>query len=57
MRGGGQNIGYLDSADYVDYIVNATEEGFYDISYRVASDGSQDYANGGIIELQLLKIH
>ena len=54
-EGGGQNIGYLDSADYVDYIVNATEEGFYDISYRVASDGSQDYANGGIIELQLLK--
>ena len=54
-EGGGQNIGYLDSADYVDYIVNATEEGFYDISYRVASDGSQDYANGGIIQLQLLK--
>ena len=54
-EGGGQNIGYLDSADYVDYIVNATEEGFYDISYRVASDGSEDYANGGIIQLQLLK--
>ena len=52
--GGGQNIGYLDSADYLDYIINVTEEGFYDISYRVASDGSQDYANGGIIELQML---
>ena len=53
-EGGGQNIGYLDSADYLDYIINVTEEGFYDISYRVASDGSQDYANGGIIELQML---
>ena len=53
-EGGGQNIGYLDSADYVDYIINVTEEGFYDISYRVASDGSQDYANGGVIELQKL---
>jgi hypothetical protein len=53
-EGGGQNIGYLDSADYLDYIINVTEEGFYDISYRVASDGSQDYAKGGIIELQML---
>ena len=50
----GQNIGYLDSADYVDYIINVTKTGYYDLSYRVASDGSQDYANGGTIELQLL---
>ena len=53
-EGGGQNIGYLDSADYVDYVVNVSETGLYDLSYRVASDGSQDYANGGTIELQLL---
>ena len=53
-EGGGQNIGYLDSADYVDYVVNVSKTGLYDLSYRVASDGSQDYANGGTIELQLL---
>ena len=54
-EGGGQNIGYLDSADYVDYIINVTKAGLYDLSYRVASDGSQDYANGGTIQLQLLE--
>jgi len=53
-EGGGQNIGYLDSADYVDYVVNVSKTGLYDLSYRVASDGSEDYANGGTIELQLL---
>ncbi len=54
-EGGGQNIGYLDSADYADYIINVTKTGLYDLSYRVASDGSQDYANGGTIQLQLLE--
>ena len=54
-EGGGQNIGYLDSADYVDYIINVTKSGLYDLSYRVASDGSQDYAKGGTIMLQLLE--
>ena len=54
-EGGGQNIGYLDSADYVDYIINVTKAGLYDLSYRVASDGSQDYAKGGTIMLQLLE--
>ena len=53
--GGGQNIGYLDSADYVDYIINVTKTGLYDLSYRVASDGSQDYANGGTIKLLLME--
>ena len=53
-EGGGQNIGYLDSADYADYIINVQKTGLYDLSYRVASDGSQDYANGGTIKLQLM---
>jgi aryl-phospho-beta-D-glucosidase BglC (GH1 family) len=53
--GGGQNIGYLDSADYVDYIINVTKTGLYDLSYRVASDGSQDYADGGTIKLLLME--
>ena len=54
-EGGGQNIGYLDSADYVDYIINVTKTGLYNLSYRVASDGSQDYANGGTIKLLLME--
>ena len=54
-EGGGQNIGYLDSADYADYIINVQKTGLYDLSYRVASDGSQDYANGGTIKLQLME--
>ena len=53
-EGGGQNIGYLDSLDYADYILSVTKTGVYDISYRVAADGSQDYANGGTIEMQLI---
>ncbi len=53
-QGGGQNIGYLDSLDYVDYILSVSKTGAYDISYRVAADGSQDYANGGTIEMQLI---
>ena len=47
-----QYIGYLDSADYTDYIIDVKKSGIYDLSYRVASDGSQSYANGGKIELQ-----
>ena len=47
-----QYIGYLDSADYTDYILDVKKSGIYDISYRVASDGNQSYANGGKIELQ-----
>ena len=54
-EGGGQNIGYLDSADYVDYIINVNKTGLYDLSYRAASDGSQDYANGGTIKLLLME--
>ena len=53
--GGGQNIGYLDSADYADYVINVQKAGLYDLSYRVASDGSQDYANGGTIKLLLME--
>ena len=47
-----QYIGYLDSADYTDYIIDVKKSGIYDLSYRVASDGNQSYANGGKIELQ-----
>lgn len=47
--GGGQNIAYLDPGDYLDYAVNITRPGAYQISYRTASQ----FATGGI-ELQLV---
>jgi aryl-phospho-beta-D-glucosidase BglC (GH1 family) len=47
--GGGENIGFLDPGDYLDYEVNVTSTGTYRVDYRTAS------LNGtGGIELQLL---
>jgi hypothetical protein len=47
--GGGENIGYLDVGDYVDYNIYVNPSGSFKIDYRNASDGH----NGGI-ELQLI---
>jgi endoglucanase len=47
--GGGQNIGFLDPGDYLDYEINVTNSGMYSISYRTASLN----ANGSI-ELQFI---
>ena len=38
--GGGKNIGYTDSGDYADYLVNAEEEGNFIFIARVASESS-----------------
>lgn len=48
-QGGGQNIAYLDPGDYLDYEVNITTPGAYQVSYRTASQ----FGSGGI-ELQLI---
>lgn len=45
--GGGQNIAYTNTGDYLDYYVYIPSDGNYSIDYRVASTG------GGAIELQL----
>lgn len=47
--GGGQNIGYLNPGDYLDYYINAAYSGSFQVSYRNASNGF----NGGL-ELQLI---
>lgn len=47
--GGGQNIGFLDPNDYLDYDVNIVVEGDYKIEYRTAAQ----YGTGGI-QLQLI---
>jgi hypothetical protein len=35
--GGGQNVGWIDANDWMDYNVNITTAGTYNISFRVAS--------------------
>jgi hypothetical protein len=47
--GGGQDLGYTDAGDYLDYLVNITEAGNYKIEYRTAGQS----ATGGI-KLQLI---
>jgi len=48
--GGGQNIGYLDVGDYVDYLIEVQNTGTYNVDFRTASEGS----TGGIL-IQLVQ--
>ncbi|RMG66492.1 MAG: carbohydrate-binding protein, partial [Bacteroidetes bacterium] len=48
-QGGGQNIGYLDPGDYLDYYIDVAEAGSYQVDFRNASDGG----SGGLA-LQLV---
>jgi beta-glucanase (GH16 family) len=45
--GGGQNVGWIESGDWMDYTVNVPEAGVYTVEYRVASPGAT-----GQIQLQ-----
>ena len=51
--GGGQNVGYIDPADWMKYSVNLPSTGSYTINYRVASmtGGSFQFeqAGGGVV--------
>lgn len=38
--GGGLNIGYVNSGDWVDYAVNVATSGTYNVSVRVAANGN-----------------
>lgn len=38
--GGGQNMGYANPNDYMDYLINITKAGYYNFNYRVASTNS-----------------
>jgi len=49
--GQGQNIGYLDAGDYLEYVVDVTESGIYTVNYRVASQ-----TTSGSILLSLLTL-
>ncbi|NHZ95537.1 cellulase family glycosylhydrolase [Massilia sp. CCM 8734] len=45
--GGGQNVGYIDSGDWMNYTVDVPSAGLYTVSYRVASA-----SGGGSISLE-----
>ncbi len=46
--GGGQNVGYLDNGDYMDYNIDVAQGGTYSVTYRTASQ------QAGQLEFQLL---
>jgi len=37
-QGGGENIGYLDGGDYLDYYIDVAQTGIYTVEYRNASE-------------------
>jgi chitinase len=45
--GGGQNVGYIDAGDWLDYAVNVSTAGSYTLSFRVAS-----LSGGGQVQLR-----
>ena len=47
--GGGQNIGFLDPNDYLDYFINVAQAGTYQVDFRTAA-----LSEIGEIELQLI---
>jgi endoglucanase len=47
--GGGQNIGYTNTGDYLEYRIRTGQEGEFDLELRVASAGQ-----AGILEIQQL---
>ena len=38
--GGGQNVGWIDTGDWMSYSVNPASEGWYKVEYRIASTGT-----------------
>jgi len=47
--GGGMNIGFLDPGDYLDYDVNVTSAGTYEVDFRTAAE-----FGSGRVNLQLI---
>jgi len=35
--GGGKNIGFLDTGDFLDYFINVDQSGIYEVEYRTAA--------------------
>lgn len=47
--GGGQNIGFVQKGDWMEYEIKVSAAGSYKVNYRIAANGS----NGGAIQLQI----
>ncbi|MEM6344738.1 MAG: carbohydrate-binding protein [Bacteroidota bacterium] len=47
--GGGQNIGFLDAGDYLDYYINVGQNGTYNVAYRTAAESEM-----GAVQMQLI---
>ena len=47
--GGGQNVGFLDSGDYMDYYINVIDGGVYQVDYRTAAESAT-----GAVQMQLI---
>ncbi|HYG37305.1 MAG TPA: carbohydrate-binding protein [Cytophagales bacterium] len=45
--GAGENVGWIDAGDWMDYVVNVQTSGSYTVNYRVASE-----SGGGSIQLR-----
>ena len=57
-NGGGENIGYIDQGDFVEYTVNIPSTGEYLIEYRVAglwdSLGLENTIGGVVVDIQAM---
>jgi hypothetical protein len=57
-EGGGENIGYIDEGDYVEYSITIPSDGNYLIEYRLASavdsDGFTTSIGGVVVDTQTL---
>lgn len=41
-EGGGQNVGWIDAGDFLEYTIVAASDGEYSLDYRIASSGGSD---------------
>jgi len=57
-EGGGQNVGYIDPGDFLQYTITAPADGSYYIDYRLASSGGSDgfelSIDGVVVDIQTL---
>ena len=57
-EGGGENVGYTDPGDFLEYTVNIPSDGDYIIEYRLAgqndSDGFETSFNGVVLDRQVM---
>jgi hypothetical protein len=57
-EGGGENVGFTDAGDFLEYTVNIPSDGTYTIQYRLAgqndSDGFETSFNGAVLDTQVM---